>query len=272
MELRIESLRQFNFILSTTLAQYPDCIIEVKYNKSELSMFIIQTSMGDRAMLSITNGRESFGEVFDMDDNESKMMFIAEDFMSHVDISFMDGEYLTFKITNKGYNENNITDVNVDDEVDEEPYNLINDYRTEYLQIHNKIKTQEPIKITNYNQANSLFADFLSRDDCNKIIFEFSTEIPHMDHIFIVDLVIDKIYTYGRTLISFIVTRPDINDIRFTNNRDCVCVTPYQMNNKSMKKISEKFISRMKDCFVRCDILSEGNVEINVFSNCKLNK
>ena len=264
MNLRIESKEQMKYILSTALNQYEDCVININKNIS-----IISNRLSDnKILLSLRTGTKSIGNVVENNSNH-KMQWVNDYFMKYLDDDISDIE---LEVNIKQDVDNLITDINIDDEyediVDDYGFYDIVDYREDYMLKHNNMRIrQKPISVNGMKEVAHLFSRFLVKDNCDKLIFSFSTYIHDLNHTFILDLVIDKLYVYGRTLISFIVTRPDMGDIEFTNPSDCIFEYRYKdkANNKELVNILKKHIAT---CFTRCDLVSNHNkVNINAYSN-----
>lgn len=264
MNLRIESKEQMKYILSTALNQYEDCVININENISIISNRL----SSDKILLSLCTGTKSIGNVVE-NNASSKMQWVNDYFMKYLDDDISDIE---LEVNIKQDVDNLITDINIDDEyediVDDYGFYDIVDYREDYMLKHNNMRIrQKPISVNGMKEVAHLFSRFLVKDNCDKIIFSFFTYIRDLNHTFILDLVIDKLYVYGRTLISFIVTRPDMGDIEFTNPSDCIFEYRYKdkANNKELVNILKKHIAT---CFTRCDLVSNHNkVNINAYSN-----
>lgn len=264
MNLKIESREQLRYILSTALNQYEDCVININDNVS-----IISNRLSDnKILLSLCTGTKSIGNVVENDSNH-KIQWVNDYFMKYLDDDISDIE---LEVIIKQDVDNLISDINIDDDyediIDDYGFYDIEDYRVDYMLKHNNMRIrQKPISVKGMKEIAHLFSQFLVRDDCDKIIFSFSTHIRDLDHTFILDLVIDKLYVYGRTLISFIVTRPDMGDIEFTNPTDCVFEYKYKdtSNNKQVVTILKNHIAT---CLTRCDLVSNHNkVNIHAYSN-----
>lgn len=264
MNLRIESKTQLKYILSTVLNQYEDCVININDNVS-----IISTKLSnDKILLSLCTGTKSIGNVVENNSNH-KIQWVNDYFMKYLDDDISDIE---LEVIIKQDVDNLITDINIDEEyedvVNDHGFYDIEDYRDDYMLKHNNMRIrQKPISIKSVKEIANLFSQFLIKDNCDKLIFSFSTYIRDLEHLFILDLVIDKLYVYGRTLISFIVTRPDMRDIEFTNPTDCIFEYKYKdkENNKEAVAILMKHIAT---CFTRCDLVSNHNIIIiDAYSN-----
>ena len=266
MNLRIESKEQMRYILSTALNQYEDCVININDNISIISSRLSSNTI----LLSLCTGVKSIGNVVE-NSSKQKMEWINNYFMKYINDDISDIE---LEVNIKQDVDNLITDINIDDEFEFEDivneygfYDII-DYREEYMMKHNNMRIkQKPIYIRDMKEITYLFSQFLMKDNCDKLIISFSSFIRDLDHTFILDLVMDKLYVYGRTLISFIVTRPDMGNIEFTNPSDCVFEYRYKdkENNRELVQILKNHIAT---CFTRCDLVSNHNkVNIHAYSN-----
>lgn len=272
MELKIMSKGQLIYIICTTLNQYDDCVIEFNNSNADRPIFVISNKLADnKVLLSLCAGNMSVGNVIPNTPKEKKLW--VDD---NLNKGYFDEE-ITVKITIKQDKDNtikdsNINDINLDDEfenVDPEGHYDIVDYREDYLTKHNRMRiTQTPIKISNIDQAFSLFQRFLIKDNCDKLIISFYTNIPDLDHTFIIDVVFDKLYVYGRTIISCILTRPDMGDIEFTSPSDFLFEYKYKHKSNN-EELFSKFYDMINMAYLRCSLVSGKEVKINAFSNCK---
>ena len=148
-------------------------------------------------------------------------------------------------------------------------YDLV-DYRMDYLTKHNQMKLfQKPIEIETKREAITLFGDFLENDRCNKIIFALSILIPDLKTKFCIDIVIDKLYTYGRTFVTFILVRPDMCDMDFKDPSD----TLLEYDDRyiySKNELITHFSKVISSCFSRCSKVSKENIKIEVYSNTRI--
>ena len=166
--------------------------------------------------------------------------------------------------------EDDLDDDTYNEKFDPEGYYNI-DFKEDYLTKHNRIRMlQTPIPIANVNDALKFFARFIMNDKCNKLIISFSVSIPSIDHIFIIDLVFDKFYIYGRTMMSFTISRPDCYP-GFSIKDPSDHITEFDKNNKNLvEKLMEDAKDYMFMCFKRCSFISDQDIEIDVYSNIKL--
>ncbi len=270
---KIETQGQLRKEFYNICIQYIDCVIEI-INDNEEKIYLTSTKISDNSLiLSLCAKNKSVGDIVKTNDDISKWINKYTYFLECIDFN-----NVNININIKQNYIDNIDDEIYNDEEENIPYveNLdgyydIIDYREDYLNKHNMMRIlQKPLKIKTINQAEDLFFRFLKRDDCDKIIFSFYTNIPDLNHTFIIDLVIDKIYVYGRSLISFVITRPDLCDIEFIDNHDCI----YELNERYEKNIEDilsYFDDKMINCFKRCSYVSNEEINISVYSNCNLN-
>lgn len=272
MQLKITSKIHLESILSIALNQYDDCVIEIKHTVSNQSVYITSSKLSeDTNLFSLCAASKSIGNVIRKDDKKA-----IRDWIQLNTYTLQDVENIVVDITIKQDQDNSIKDNNLDIDdidysdtynIDPDGYDNIIDYREDYLTKHNRMRIlQRPIRITKVEHAMSLFNLFLKKDNCNKIIFSFYIYIPDLDHIYVLDLILDKIYVYGRTYISFTSTRPDLEDIEYT----CPADTVYEYYGKNYEEIAHEFFNYVMTCFYRCSVLSNEEIKINVYSNCKL--
>ena len=152
-------------------------------------------------------------------------------------------------------------------------YYDIEDYRDDYMTKHNRIRMfQEPIKLNEFNlgQLCNIFELFINKDSCDKFIISFSKYVKAADHTFILDLVIDKLYVYGKTFIVFTGTRPDMGENQLKSVHDTI--VEYRDYNKDdcMPYLYECFEEVVLSYYDMCRLVADGKVNINLYSNCKL--
>lgn len=264
MNLKVESKEQLSYFLGVALNQYEDCTIRIINDK--LPVYIICSKISDESTLMALYSDKGTSHVSNVivNDHESKMEWVNMFYLERLDESY-NGMTFTLEVTIKQEVDNLIRDVNIDDE---SGFYEIEDYREEYLTKHNRMRiSQKPISLRSSNELVDLFKKFLIKDDCNKLILSFYTHIKALDHVFMIDLVIDKIYVYGRTLISFIITRPDLGDIEAVCPDDCIFEFKYKndVNNKELLKI---LANKIHICYLRCDLVSNHNgVNVDAYSN-----
>lgn len=259
MKVKIKTQLQFESVVYTTLNQHENCTITIQDENSNACMYFVSSKLSDNnVLLSLCAGDKSIGDVVKINDGKSKMNWIKEN--CRIDFDYAD---IVVDIPSSQSKDNN----------ENAGYFKLNhnDYRKEYLQKYcNMKKYQVPILIENSTDAMELFTSFLHNHGCNKIIFSFSVIVPDLKHRYILELVIDKIYVYGRTLISFVSVRPDMKDITFTCPSDSV-TEYFPKNRESDARLISDFYDYIMTCFYRCTLVSDQEIEIKVYSNCKLN-
>lgn len=277
MNFSIKSLDHLISLLYTSLKQYNNCILELKEkNVSDNSIFFVSTILNEELRsLSICVGTKSIGNII-LTKSQEMLYNWVQDTCNDIFRNEFPSDTLTLIIKNKevNYEEDDYDNDETEEELeftnfDPEGYYDIIDYRDEYLTKHNRIRMlQNPLKISNIDQAIKLFTEFLKKDKCNKIIFSICIYIPDLDHEVIMDINIDKLYTYGRTLISFIISRPDIGDLEFTDMNDIIMEYDYK-SKANIQSLLYNFNVIITNCFYRCLVLSKENVNIYVYSNYK---
>lgn len=284
MELKIESREQLKLIVKHTLNQYNDCVIELKADNFDKPLFIISTEIpnGD-ILLSMMVGYHSMGDSFSVCDKEMKNEWI-DNCLSPMNEIVITSIIVTIKQNKDDINDNPSFDDFVDELEDEfevckltpEGYNEIIDYREDYLTKHNRMKiTQTPVKLSGQGkmQAKFQFNNFLNKDNMNKIIISFTTIVPDCNHEFILDLIIDKIYVYGRTFISFVLSRPDFLDEEMELKSMEDNMMEYNSKyKKSHEEIHEIFDKMFDYAYRQAELVSDEKVNIYFYSNCKVIK
>lgn len=253
-------------IIVTSIIIYEDCVIEL--NNTYSSIFIVSSKITeDNILLSLCADKKSIGDVIKRGDYDKIENIIKTSFIDNIEIYNSISVTITPKI-----------DDNIDGELEDIIYsdykldNICSDkynYKDKYLINHNKIKVfNQPLKIKTIYDAVGLFKKFIVNDNCTKLIISFSVYIPSIDHTFILDLISDKMYTYGRTLISLIISRADINNINLKYKYDTI-----DECNKEKETIDDEIINFYKMamvCFNRCMHISTEEIKIEAYSDIKL--
>lgn len=267
--MKIKSHNELKEVISKEMAEYDDFSIEL--NNDHGSLFISSSLLTeDKVVISLSAADKSIGVVADSDDHQSKMNFIQENCLNLI---------TGFPITITLIEKINIDLIDPDDAYDDDEdfeddgYYEIGDYRDEYFAIYEGMKElQPPICINNANDALKIFSEFLKRKDFDKLIISFSILIPDLNHTYLADLVVDKLYVYGRTLISFVLARPDMKEvmhIEFNDNNDIISEF-VQSDKNSVDYVTQLFYSRIMTLYAKTSFLSNEKVKICARSNCKL--
>lgn len=267
--MKIKSRDELKEVITKEMAEYDDFSIEL--NNDHGSLFISSSLLSeDKVVISLSAVDKSIGIVADSGDYRSKMNFIEENCLN-----LITGFPITITLIEKiGIDLIDPDDTYDDDEdFEDDGYYEIGDYRDEYLAMYEGMKElQEPILIRNADDALNLFSEFLRRKDADKLIISFSMLIPDLDRTYLADLVVDKLYVYGRTLISFVLARPDMKEvmhIEFHDNNDII--TEYVQSDKnSINYVTQLFYSRIMTLYAKTSFLSNETVKICARSNCKL--
>lgn len=284
MELKIESQKQLELIITHTLNQYNDCVIEFKVEDFDKPIVMVSTEIPNGyILLSMMIGNHSLGDAIPIHDKEMKHKWINECLKHTKEIVIT-----SIMVTIKQNKDDIIRSKSFDDFVDEledefqtckldpEGYNEIIDYREDYLTKHNRMKiTQTPVKLSSQGkmQAKFQFNNFLNKDNMNKIIISFTTIVPDCNHEFILDLIIDKIYVYGRTFISFVLSRPDFLDEEMELKSMEDNMMEYNSKyKKSHDEIHEIFDNMFNYAYRQAELVSGEKVNIYFYSNCKVIK
>ena len=112
-----------------------------------------------------------------------------------------------------------------------------------------------------------LFDKFLKNKNANKLLISFTTYITDLKYHFKIEMVIDKIEMYNKTVLLYFIT-PAFN---LCNELYCNCVSDY------FKDIKESVYNNMcvfdevtKGMFIRCIKVCNNDVNVYVHSNCEL--
>lgn len=262
-----------------------DSVIGINNPTTKESIYFISSSIDESdILLSLCAGNKSFGNKFHITDLDGIHDWISDIVLKlltneenevNIDIKnkyYIDDENIQYFEENIAeefsYFKNDIEDEE-EIEIPDGYYDLV-DYRMDYLTKHNQMKLfQKPIEIETKREAITLFGDFLENDRCNKMIFALSILISDLKTKFCIDLVIDKIYTYGRTFITFILVRPDMCDMDFKDPSD----TLLEYDDRYIYSKDELIIHFSKvisSCFYRCSKMSKENIKIEVYSNTRI--
>lgn len=264
MDIKVESIKQLNDIIYTSIISDNNCTIEMRY--INYSCFLTSSDLNNnKILLSICIKNKSIGNAFNKSDTRGIIRWIQDNCnLITKDIPLND---FTIKINKDDIKiDNHIEDIEVD--FDPEGYYDASEYIDNYLDKHNRIRIlQTPKGIKDKNDAYKLFEMFLNNNGCNKLIFSFSTYISHLNHIFVLDLVLDKMYTFGREVIAFTHVRPDMGDITFTSPYDEIVASG------NFDELLLTFEEKYNICYKRCQVVCDYNdsVKINTYSNYNFN-
>lgn len=237
MEIKIQNSEQLSGILYTWLSQNHDCVVEVRDVVIRQSIFYSSVSLSDNTvLLSFSIGEKSVGDVIKANDGKARMNWIKEKC-----------SYINFSEANLVVNlhtESKALDFSIDD-----------------------IRKITPIKITTYNEAKYLFYRFLNNENANKLLITFSTYISDLKYNFKLEMVIDKVKAYNKTILIYFIT-PSWN---LCNELYCNCISDYYHDIKeSVENNMHVFEEVTKGMFIRCSKVSNNDIEIYASSNCEL--
>lgn len=267
-------------IIYMAIKESYDCVIEIANSYTKESVYFVASTIdGTHVLLSLCAGDRSFGNKFlisvDTSDIHNWISEISSKLFAEeniVDININDKSYIESEIPDiPGFNyfETDTEDEEDEIEVPDGYYDII-DYRADYLTKHNQMKLfQEPIEISTRREANTYFGEFLDNDKCDKMIFALSVPIPDLKTVFRIDIVVDKLYVYGRSFTSFILVRPDMCNIDFKDPSD----TLLEFDDRSIRSKDEiitHFSKVISSCFYRCTKVSKENIKIEVYSNYRI--
>lgn len=248
MKIKIENRQQLEGIVYTYFNQYDNCVIKMHEESSDDFFYFTSSKLNKtRILLSMCIGVVSVGDVVNSDDGKSIMNWIKDKC-----------NYIDFDVANiTAYLEDNKNETS----------SKLN-YRQEYLYKHHNTKKTTPILIVDIHDAIDLFVRFLENDKCTKLIFSFSVLIPDLDHLFQIDLIIDKTYVYNKTYISFTTVRPDIKGY-FPGYSDCI-YHYVPKNNSCLVELEDVCDAELFTIFTRCAYVSKEEINIYAYSNCEI--
>ena len=261
MKIKIENKNQLQEIIYTWIQQYNNCVIKLYEQNCDDFFYFTSAKINNKSLLlNMCAGNISVGDVIDID-GKLIMGWIKEKC-----------EYIDFKYANlTAYLEDSTSKSNLN-------------FRQVYLKDYSDIKKTTPILLMEFEDAMELFERFLNNDECTKIVYAFSIDIPDLNHTFKIDLMVDKIYVYGKTLISFSKTRPDVkglfpssttimyngdisNDI--PGNVDSMHVY-FPKDEENLAYLCDAFTDNILTILTRVMNVSKEKVNIYAYSNCEL--
>lgn len=248
MKIKILTQQQLEGIVYTYFNEHNNCIIKLHEESSDDFFYFTSSKLNNTSLLlSMCAGDVSVGNVVSSNDKKYIMDWIKDKC-----------NYIDFSVANLTmYLEENKNEVST---------NL--NYRQEYLYNHHNTKKTTPILIIDINDAIDLFIRFLENDKCTKLIFSFSVLIPDLNHVFQIDLIIDKTYVYNKTYISFTTIRPDIKGY-FPGCNDSIY--HYVPKNKScLDELEDVCDMELFTIFTRCAYVSKEEIDIYAYSNCEI--
>lgn len=246
MKIKITSKEQLEGIVYTQIKDKMNCVIKIYEAANDDFFYFSSIKINNTDLLiSMSAGDVSVGNVIKHEDGKSIMNWIRDK-----------SQYIDFRYAN--------LTMYLDDN---EPYDQLN-FRQKYLKKHSSVKKKTPILILESNDAIDLFDRFLQNDKCTKLIFSFRVFICDLNHTFLIDLVIDKTYTYNKTCITFSTVRPDIKSY-FPDPHDSVW-TYLPNNNENIAELKEECETYLNTLFTRCMYVSKEKINIYAYSNCEL--
>lgn len=243
MRLRANNLSELTNIVTAYLTVKVDCKILLRYKSLEL-MTIINTKLNeDKYIASITV--DGSDKVYSIIINHKNII--------HNDIYDFVIEY--FEVF-----ENRISEMIIDVIIQS------NFNRSYYLNKVRDIGGSDLIKVENLSKLLRITKLLLSDENCDQIVVTFSIIIPDIEYVYLMDVIIDKFYTFGMKIAIVNIVRPDFRcaiqepSIFNISNEECIDTT--------LDNLSEDYIQ----IFKRCMPCSSEEVDIYVRSNCELIK
>lgn len=266
MKIKIETRKQLEGIVYTWFNEHDNCVIKLHEESSDDFFYFTSSKLNNVSiLLSMCAGDVSVGDVVDSKNGRNIMNWI-QDKCNYIDFGVAD---LTIYLE--------------DDKI--ENTSKLN-FRQTYLKNYMDIKKTTPILLTqaNWSDIEDLFKRFLNNDSCTKLIYAFKTYIPDLKYAFQVDLVIDKLYIYNKTLISFTTARSDVegffpgNTLFIFNGKNVNDIDGnvdriyryIQNNERYISELCYEFCSHMQLLLTRCMNVTNEEVNIYAYSNCEI--
>lgn len=218
----------------------------------------------ERVLLNLVVGDKSIGNPVRIKDHKAKMEWI-KNICGWIDWSCA-----------------NLIALLEDDNPKNEDLNFIDKYYNEY----NQTKKNTPTLVKNMSDAFNIFLKFLTNTKCTHLVFLFEVYVPAIKSQFAIELIIDKLFMYGRTFVGF--SHDKINKYHYnnTNNFNSFLVLednklksyiPHDdlleyesKDDENVKELCEILYSTIKGSYNRCAILSNEEINIYAYSNCEL--
>ena len=245
MKIKISSREQLQSVIYTWFNEHKNCIIELQDIYLGGCIYFMSSKLpDDTTLLSMCVGETSIGDVISFDDKKSKMEWIK----NKLKVIDFDNANITAQLKSAD------KIINVEDK----------EYRT-YPESYRRVKKTIPVLISTIDEAQELFSRFLKNSECKTLIFSITVPIVDLGYVFTLDFVIDKIFIYGRTLISFTTTSKDTDVfvshylIEYTVNDDETTM--------DLKDICDDIILGL---YRRCMIVSNEDISVYVYCNHEL--
>ena len=263
MKAKIQSRIHLESVLYTCIDKYDNCVIELKCENTGESLYITSIELpNDTVLLSLSTNKidRAIGNAINKNDGRSKMAWIKEKCEF---IDFSDNPDFTLYMP----------------EQQELSHNKL-DYKKSYLKSQEEVKKSIPLKIVNLDDAMDLFCKFLKNNNCNKLIYSFNVIIKDLKYKFTLNLIIDKLYVFSKSLITFVFERERAKDASF------MILLPDGEIQHNVPRVDlfeldpidgDNILDMLNFCemgllgaFDRCCNVSEEEVELYVYSNCEL--
>lgn len=246
MSIKIESRKHLEGIIYTWFKENEDCIIELQDLSLGGHIYFMSSKLPDGTIfLSVCAGNDSIGNVI-FNNNKSRIEWIKD----VCDIIDFDKARIVADLKSPNKKKD------------------IPSYKDNYsyLKTYQKTKSTVPIKIIDIDDAEELFWKFLNNDKCDKMIYSFNIPIPDLDNIFKLDCILDKVFVYGRTLISYATTTDGLNCFA----SDFIIEHDIDRNKENEMHLWDICKEILLALFSRCALVSSEEIDIYVYSNCEL--
>lgn len=275
-KLESKNKKELSNAISIAILKYLDCVIEIKNINNNSSVYLISAKINNNTILiSICAGGKSIGNTMGTKDYYSVDMCISKyieklKYDENTLVSVQPKVDADEAETYEDVEDDNCEDIEIKTIIDSNGYTWSNSDPgyTYFLKHKYMLSRQDPIDVQNLSNALVLFNQFLDMDECDTIVFSFNTKIEDLDHTFMMDLVIDKIYTGNRILLSFIIQRPDAEEFMdYLDPSDSIIEYVDNDLATSINRVTNEFETKMNFCYVRCCTVA-NNEDTYIFAYC----
>ena len=175
--------------------------------------------------------------------------------VDHEELVYSDIYDQVFKHINKI---DNIQDIEIEVIIEG---NFNKDY---YMDKLNNLVETTPIKIKTLRSLMN-FTDCILKDKIiDQTIISFRVNIPDLDYVLCLDMIIDKVYTFGFGAAIVSIVRPDLGES--IKETDVYYIGGKKAVEETKKQLKKDYIN----IFKRCMACSSEDIEIYAYTNCEV--